>query len=554
MTESTTSPSTHFSDLPLSEALLRAVQDLGYETPSPIQLQSIPHVVAGKDIVGLAQTGTGKTAAFSLPLLDKVDENQKGVQAIIIAPTRELVIQIAEDVKAFSTYKKNLRAMPIYGGQSFELQLRRIRHGEQVVIATPGRLLDHLRRKTITLDQVQIVVLDEADEMLNMGFREDIEAILDQTPTERQTLLFSATMSREIMALAQRYQKNPETIQVAPQQRTVPKVEQGAFNIHEEDKIELLSRLLDLNNIKRCIIFANTKKTVDEIALKLNARGYLSDSLHGDMDQRRRDQVMRRFRSGDVETLVASDVAARGIDIDDIEVVINFDIPQNAEDYVHRIGRTGRAGRTGKAFSFVSPRQRRYFHEVEHYIRQKISFLPLPTTQEIRDQNYHTLLSKVREQQEQGILDEQSTLVETFKSEGIEIEDALAIMIKLYLEEHLHPEQEKDLVEPRVSRSPHSAPSQRGGRSFGNSRKPSRRSSQPMTTLVLSVGFAQNVEIRDIVGAIANEAGIPGGSIGKVRIGEQESYVDIPDEHVEKVLTRMNGRQIRREPVTIARR
>ena len=551
-----------FSDLPLSSELQRAVKEVGFELASPIQTKAIPVIAEGHDVVGLAQTGTGKTAAFGLPLLDKIDPTERSIQGLILVPTRELALQVTKELKSFSTYKPRLSLLSVYGGQPIQRQIYSLQRGVHIVIATPGRLLDHLRQKTMTLEDVKIVIMDEADEMLNMGFREDIESILKQAASKHQTLLFSATMSNDIKQLSKSYLKHPWVVEVAPEQRTVAKIQQSAFKVYERDKVELLSRLIDLYQFKKGLIFVNTKKEVDAATKKLLERGYPADNLHGDMQQSRRDSVMKSFRERKSLFLVASDVAARGIDVDDIEVVVNFDVPMDTEDYVHRIGRTGRAGREGKAFTFVSPNQGRNFRDVERFINQKIDYLPLPAASEIKKARLALLATKIKDGLEEGNFKGYLPTVQSMLKQDINLEEVLALFVQMYIEDstRLH---EGDLMEPslhersndrgndRYSRPYNSRPSySRGGSSGGDryerrDRGSSSRSNEDMVPLSFNLGRRHGIEPRDVVGAIAGESGISGSSIGKIRIGDTTSTVDIPRASSAQVLEKMKGKSIK---------
>jgi len=345
---------TTFSDFDLEPKVLRAVTELGFEEPTPIQLKAIPLAMTGRDLIGQAQTGTGKTAAFGIPLIQRIDVSRTSISALIMTPTRELAIQVAEEIGKLSRFK-GVRALPIYGGQDIGRQIRALKKFPHVIIGTPGRLLDHINRKTIKLDEVQTVILDEADEMLDMGFMEDIQSILKLVPVERHTMLFSATMPPNIQRLAQQFLKNPEHITVTPKQMTVPLISQSYIEVNERMKFDALCRLLDMESPDLAIVFGRTKRRVDELAEGLQKRGYSADGLHGDLSQNQRDAVMRKFRDGSIDVLVATDVAARGLDVSGVTHVIDFDLPQDPESYVHRIGRTGRAGKEGTAWSFVTP-------------------------------------------------------------------------------------------------------------------------------------------------------------------------------------------------------
>ncbi|GLX69256.1 DEAD/DEAH box helicase [Paenibacillus glycanilyticus] len=370
-----------FAEFGLEPKVLQAITELGFEESTPIQDKSIPIAMAGSDMIGQAQTGTGKTAAFGIPLINKIPVNEERIVALIMTPTRELAIQVADEIGKLTKYK-GLRSLPIYGGQEIGRQIRALKKKPQIIIGTPGRLLDHINRKTIKLEDVQTVVLDEADEMLDMGFMEDIQSILKQVPEERQTLLFSATMPPNIQKLAQQFLKNPEHVAVISKQVTAPTIQQNYFEVHERQKFEALARLLDMESPELAIIFGRTKRRVDELSEGLQKRGYSADGLHGDLSQNQRDNVMRKFRDGSIDVLVATDVAARGLDVSGVTHVINFDLPQDPESYVHRIGRTGRAGKEGSAYSFVTPREVDHLHFIEKVTRQRISKKPLPSLAE----------------------------------------------------------------------------------------------------------------------------------------------------------------------------
>ncbi|TYO97021.1 DEAD/DEAH box helicase [Desulfallas thermosapovorans] len=367
-----------FSDFGLSESVIRALSNMGFEEATPIQEQAIPVGLQGRDLIGQAHTGTGKTAAFGIPLMERLQVGQENIQAVILTPTRELAVQVAEELYRIGQYK-GIRSLPVYGGQDINRQIRALKKRPHIIVATPGRLMDHMRRKTIRLNQVSIVVLDEADEMLNMGFIEDIENILKEVPEERQTMLFSATMPAPIQALAGRFMNDPEVIRVAARQVTVPNIEQGYIEVHEKEKFDVLCRLLDTQSPERAIVFGRTKRRVDELYEALNKRGYSAEGIHGDLSQARRDQVMRQFKDGAIEVLVATDVAARGLDITGVTHIYNFDIPQDPEGYVHRVGRTGRAGKAGAAITLVTPREIGHLRVIEKMTRGKIARRPVPT-------------------------------------------------------------------------------------------------------------------------------------------------------------------------------
>ena len=385
-----------FTDLDIPEPLMRAVLDLGFEEPTPIQSLAIPVIRDRRDMVGQAHTGTGKTAAYGIPLLEHVDGSRPEVQAVVLCPTRELAIQVSEELRKLSKYLRGITILPVYGGQPIERQISVLRKGVQVVIATPGRLIDHLDRRTISLSQARMVVLDEADEMLDMGFRDDIERILKGIPQDRQNVLFSATMSKEILALAQKFLKDPRMVKVVHGRLAVPAIEQRYFEVRESDKVEVLSRLLDFYNPSLSLVFCNTKRKVDELCSQLQARGYLAESLHGDMDQKERERVMSRFRTGATDLLVATDVAARGIDVEEIAVVFNYDVPQDPEYYIHRIGRTGRAGKSGRAFTFVSGKEMWKLRDIQKFAKIRIARHAIPAEEDLRERRITNMMEKIR--------------------------------------------------------------------------------------------------------------------------------------------------------------
>ncbi|MBS3898186.1 MAG: DEAD/DEAH box helicase [Dethiobacter sp.] len=370
-----------FSQFNLSSEVLKAVSMMGFEEATPIQEQAIPAALEGRDLIGQAHTGTGKTAAFGVPLIEKLQRNVLSVQALVVTPTRELAVQVAEELNKLGQFK-GIRTLPVYGGQEINRQIRGLQKNPQIITGTPGRLLDHIRRRTIRLSDIKVVILDEADEMLNMGFIEDIEAILKETPTDRQTLLFSATIPTAIQQLARRFMRDAKLITVRSQEVTVPNTEQSHLVLEERQKFDVLCRLLDTQSPDLAIVFGRTKRRVDELYEALNKRGYSAEGIHGDMTQARRDSVMRQFRDGSIDVLVATDVAARGLDISGVTHVYNFDIPQDPESYVHRVGRTGRAGKSGMAVTFVTPREGNQLRAIEHGTRRKIARLPVPTMQQ----------------------------------------------------------------------------------------------------------------------------------------------------------------------------
>jgi ATP-dependent RNA helicase DeaD len=418
-----------FSELGIAPELLKAIDKLGFEQASPIQAEAIPVLLAGRDVVGQSQTGSGKTAAFAVPAIQGTDPMLKAVQALILCPTRELAMQVAEEIHKLSLFKRGIHALPIYGGQSYERQFDGLRAGAQIVIGTPGRVMDHMRRGTLRLDKVKMVILDEADVMLDMGFQEDIEFILKAVPAERQTVFFSATMPRPIQRLIQNYSRDPQSVSIEQKEMTVPTVEQSYYEVDRWFKMQLLTRLIDLHDLKLGIVFCNTKRMVDDLVDHLNAQGYSADRLHGDMTQAMRDRVMNKFRRAGIQFLVATDVAARGIDVENIEVVFNYDLPYDSEDYVHRIGRTGRAGREGRAISFASGREVFQIRQIEKFTRVKMQRGKPPTAGEVESARNNVFLDKLRLTLKGGEFKAQSPLIERLLEEGFNSTDIAAALL-----------------------------------------------------------------------------------------------------------------------------
>ena len=436
-----------FSELGLSAEVLKAIDKLGFEQAAPIQAEAIPVMMAGKDVVGQSQTGSGKTAAFGVPAIEKVDVNVRATQILILCPTRELAVQVSEEIHKLAFFKRGLHALPIYGGQSYDRQLFGLKQGAHIVIGTPGRVMDHMRRGTLKFDALKMVILDEVDVMLNMGFREDIEVILQSTPKERQTVFFSATIPRPIQDLIQKYSRDAQQVRIEQKALTVPTVEQSYYEVDRRYKIELLTRIIDIHDLKLGIIFCNTKRMVDELVDHLNAQGYSADRLHGDMSQMMRDRVMNKFRKSGLEFLVATDVAARGIDVDDVQVVFNYDLPYDAEDYVHRIGRTGRAGRSGQAISFVAGRELFQIQHIERYTKVKIQRAKIPTAAEAQEVRANVFLDKLRATLTSGEFKKQDHLIERLLEEGFASTDIASALIH-----HLQGEAPAPKTAPREER------------------------------------------------------------------------------------------------------
>ncbi len=537
-----------FDELSLSPEIQKAVTDMGFEEATPIQSLSIPVIMTGKDVVGQAQTGTGKTAAFGIPLLEMIDRKNRSSQAIVLCPTRELAIQIAEELINLSKYKKDITTLPVYGGQPIERQIHALQRGVQIIIGTPGRVMDHLERKTLRLETVTKVVLDEADEMLDMGFREDIETILKTIPKTRQTIFFSATMPRQFMELTKRFQNDPQVIKVVHDKVSAPKIDQFYYEVKSFFKMEILTRIIDVYDLELVLVFCNTKRMVDEVVAHLQARGYFAEGIHGDMNQTQRDRVMAKFRKGTVEILVATDVAARGIDVDNIDAVINYDVPNDEEYYVHRIGRTGRAGKAGKAFTFASGREVYRLRDIMRYGRIEIKRMQAPTQKDVEDIKVSQLIEKIKVALDDKDLEKYVTLVERLVNDKISSLDVAAVLLKMMMPPPT-PVQEIR-YEDKASRYQNSKnnSSRDRGRSFSrshSSNKGNRPHEEGMTRLSFSIGRSSGIRPSDIVGAITGETGIPGRSIGHIDIADDFSIVDVPHTDAKKVVSIMNTKRIK---------
>ena len=536
-----------FDELNLDAKILRAVTDMGFEAASPIQAKAIPLEIEGKDIIGQAQTGTGKTAAFGIPLLQKIDPKNKKLQAVVLCPTRELAIQVAEEIRSLAKYMHGIKVLPIYGGQEIVKQIRSLKDGVQVIIGTPGRVMDHMRRKTIKFGQVHTVVLDEADEMLNMGFLEDMETILSELPEERQTVMFSATMPAAIAEIAKKFQKEPEIVKVVKKDLTVPKVTQYYYEVKPKNKIEVMCRLLDMYAPKLSVVFCNTKRQVDELVLALQGRGYFAEGLHGDLKQVQRDRVMNGFRKGRTDILVATDVAARGIDVDDVEAVFNYDIPQDEEYYVHRIGRTGRAGREGKAFSLVVGKEVYKLRDIQRYCKTKIVPQPSPSIDDVTEIKADKILCQAEELLQDS---DMNRLIDIIEKKVLE-EDYTTLDLAAGLLRMIMGEDNEDIIEDsRPLRSlddlgdyrDRNSGRGRGGRSGGRG---GRSGGDDMARLFINIGKNQNVKPGDILGAIAGESGMPGKMVGSIDMYDKYTFVEVPREQADVVLQAMKDVRIK---------
>lgn len=563
-----------FSDLGLPEHLLQTITQVGYETPSPIQAQTIPILLQGHDLLGQAQTGTGKTAAFALPILAKLNTRDRSTQALVLAPTRELAIQVAE---ACQTYARNLpgfHVVPIYGGAGYGNQLKQLRSGAQLVVGTPGRVMDHIRKGTLKLDSLKTLVLDEADEMLRMGFIDDVEWILQQTPGERQIALFSATMPREIQHVANKYLRDPHTIKIQSKTSTAPEINQRYWPVAGLSKLDALTRILEVEPTEGVIIFVRTKVATVEVAEKLVARGFAAEALNGDIAQVQREKTIDKMRKGRLDILVATDVAARGLDIPRISHVINYDIPFDTESYVHRIGRTGRAGRAGEAILFVSNRERRMLSAIERATKQPIAVMNLPSAQDINAQRVERFKQKIEQTLERENLDFYRQLLteyqESTETPAIEIAAALARLVQgdesLLVEDRKRPSErpsERDAGKPRREREPRGA-----GESFSSQDKQKKKQQSlqdgrakplknfpdvPMQRFRVEVGYAHEVSPGHIVGAIANEANMDSAYIGHIEIFDDFSTVDLPAEMPKEVFEHLKKVRVRQRPLNIRR-
>jgi ATP-dependent RNA helicase DeaD len=582
------------------------VEEMGYTTPSPIQLQAIPFVLEGRDLIGQAQTGTGKTAAFAIPIIDLVDSELNKPQAIILCPTRELAVQVEGEIQKLSKYHRGINSVAIYGGESIDRQIRVLRKGVQIVVGSPGRVQDHINRGTLKLDSIGIIVLDEADEMLDMGFRDDIEAILSEMPAERQTVFFSATMAKPILDLTRKYQTNPEIIKVAKNELTVSKIEQVYYEVKPSLKMELMTRLMNINNYALSVVFCNTKRMTDEVTESLGARGILAEALHGDLSQAQRDKVMGKFRKGLCSVLVATDVAARGIDVDNVEAVFNYDLPLDEEYYVHRIGRTGRAGKSGTAITFITGRRETMkLRDLERFTKATINKMTPPSVTELVELKKAQLVKDVYRVL---AVEEDNQLFEAtigqMLTEGLTIEQIALGLIKMNMGETVKELKEQDFgIDSYVGGDRRREGSRDGGRDggrggdrfgrgersgsdrfprgeresggrferggerrerFGDRKEFTPRDGERrgapreertrdanMTRLFLNLGNKDRIRPNDIVGAIAGETGVPGKSIGGIDIFDNFSFVDVPQKDAEHVIKVMKNNTIKGKSVNM---
>ena len=562
--ESSPTQPTGFAALGLAPELLAALTALGYEEPTPIQRESIPPLLAGRDLLGQAATGTGKTAAFALPMLQIAAMEEAAPNrpaALVLVPTRELAMQVAEAVHRYGRERK-VSVLPIYGGQSFRQQLRVLDRGVHVVVATPGRALDHLQRETLKLDRVKMVVLDEADEMLDMGFAEDLDAILQRLPATRQTALFSATMAPRILAIAKKHLKDPVTISIArerTQAGAMPRVRQVAYLVQRQFKAEALGRVLDMETPTSAIVFCRTRLEVDELTEAMNAHGYRAEALHGGFAQEQRDRVMGRFRANKADLLIATDVAARGLDIEHVSHVVNFDVPTEPDAYVHRIGRTGRAGREGVAITFVEPREQRLLRNIQQATQQKIPVENIPTVADLRNRRLELTRASLRETLLAGELDVYRQVVTELSSEHDAMDVAAAAVKLAHLASHQEgdakgEEQDLPLTAPQQQQQPFMGRANVDERFERKAKKRGPRAHGfEVARLFIGAGRIDSLRPGDLVGAIANEAGIDGEAIGAIKIADRFALVEVPEEFAEIVIQALRNTQIRGRRVTVRR-
>jgi len=542
MSESTSGST--FASLGLRDSLLATLTSLGYEAPTPIQERTIPILLEGHDLIGQAQTGTGKTAAFALPILQKIDVNARGTQALVLTPTRELAMQVAEALHSYAHGMEGLSVLPVYGGAPIVHQLKRLERGVQVVVGTPGRLIDHLDRRSLKLDAIRMIVLDEADEMLKMGFIEDVERILGEAPPERQIALFSATMPPEVLRIAQKHMPDAQRVAIEHKKSTSPDIEQRFINLSEGQKLDVLTQILELEENDATLIFRRTKNGAAELAERLEGRGFAAVAMHGDMKQSERESVIRRLRAGTIEIVVATDVAARGLDVEQITHVVNFDVPHDVEAYVHRIGRTGRAGRSGVATMFITPRERKMMREIERYTGTPIKPMRMPTQADVAARRVTQLKDTIRKNLLEGDLDLYLELVESLVEEGphdmAEIAAAAARLLS-----SAKPIAEKEIPvlappppAPARSTSPHKSPTQ-------------NQKQEPKTRLSMAVGKRDGIRPADVVGSIANEANVAGRDIGPIDIRDDITFVVIPTRYVEQVLQKVGRKRFRGKALNV---
>jgi len=558
-----------FSDLSLPQEILKVLNELGYEKPSPIQSVSIPVLQSGADIVGQAQTGTGKTAAFALPLLSKIDLNLRKPQALVLAPTRELAIQVSEAINSYSKYLKGFQVVPIYGGQSFPIQLKQLARGPQVIVGTPGRVMDHMRKGKINWEHMHTLVLDEADEMLRMGFLEDVEWVLEQTPDDRQIALFSATMPKEIKRVADRFLSEPQHIKIKTKTATATTIAQSYLTVSHHNKVDALTRILEVEETDAIIIFARTKTATTELAERLCARGYAASAINGDMQQSAREKTIEQLKNGRLDILVATDVAARGLDVQRISHVINYDITQDVESYIHRIGRTGRAGREGKAILFVTPREKRMLFLIEKTTGKKIERIGLPSTDEINDQRVERFKEKITEKINSGELAPYLEILENYQLEtditGIQIAAALASLAHdktpLLVEDLPSPKAQQRERQERTDYGRDRKPRRKGKEGESRSGKDFPKDAEQLSEFpkiemqryVIMAGYQAGIKPGNVVGAISNEIDVESKYIGHIKIYDDFTTVDLPGKLPKDALAHLKKVRVCGKPMNLTK-
>jgi len=559
-----------FAELGLSPESLKAVDKMGWEEASPIQAATIPPVLAGRDVVGQSSTGSGKTAAFALPAIEKTDPHLRAAQVLILCPTRELAVQVAEEVGKLAMFKRGLQAVPIYGGQSYERQFRALAAGAQIVIGTPGRVMDHMERGTLKLDKLRVAILDEADRMLDMGFRDDIDRILSASPKERQTLFFSATMPNEIQRLIKIHSNNPEWIKIESVAQNAPQVDQVYYEVERRSKIEVLTRLIDLNDFRYGIIFCSTKIMVDELDEHLHSRGYATDRLHGDITQAQRTRVMEKFRRRGFEFLVATDVAARGLDVDDLEVVFNYDLPNDGEDYTHRIGRTGRAGKSGRAITFVAGRELYKLQSMVRFAKLKIRRENVPSLDQVEEARENVFFEKLRATLDAAEFCKQDRMIDRLLEQGYPSTDIASALIHLLVNggqsaEKSGPAPVAPKAQSFVAPKP-VAPAERPGdwdaedaaRAIPQRHKkyepPARTGREAgMVPVFMNVGRKDLITPADVVGKIAGVTRLPASVVGAIDIHQRHLIVDVAADQVDLVIEKLNGIRMKGEALKVSR-
>lgn len=537
-------------EMNLSEGIVRAVTEMGFETFTPIQSKSMPIMMDGKDLIGQSQTGTGKTAAFAIPLLEKVDPVNRRPQAMILCPTRELAVQVANEFRKLSKYMPGVRAVAVYGGEPIYRQIQQIKKGAQIIIGTPGRTIDHINRHTIKTDDIQTMILDEADEMLKMGFREDIEEVLKSISDDRQTILFSATMPQAIINITKNYQKDPELVKVTTKIVTADTIKQQYVDVHRAHRIEAVSRILEVAQPSRCIIFCNKKSTVNDVTDALLLRNFPSDKIHGDLKQEMRMDVLKKFNNAMIQVMVATDVAARGLDIQNVDLVINYDTPENPDYYVHRIGRSGRAGKDGRAITMIcGGMDRRMLKDIERYTKKQVEKIQIPTSSEVQASKVSDFIQEIDAIITGGDMHEYMAILNEFDTVH-SLEEICAALIKKSLQAGGDSEHDEDINFAFKERKWEGRSG--GKRDFGSrDRKGPRRDDKDMVRMFLNVGVKDNLKPKNIMGAIAGECGIRGKQIGSIDMMDNFTFVDVHKDVAKTVLKKMNGNKINHKKVSI---